>query len=109
MPTFDGRQLTAARALAELTVAELAKAAGVTSRTINRLEVGGVIQVAPKKRHGHVSRDVWNKILEALARHGVELVPENGDHGAGACWVQPRAERRHASEARDAVGAANRL
>ena len=29
MRTFDGRQLTAARALAELTVIELAKAAGV--------------------------------------------------------------------------------
>ena len=68
---FDGRQLTAARALAELTVIELAQAAGVTTRTINRLEIGGVTQTAPKKRHGHVSHYVWNKVVDALARHGV--------------------------------------
>jgi hypothetical protein len=97
MPTFDGRQLTAARALAELTVAELAKAAGVTSRTINRLEVGGVIQVAPKKRHGHVSQNVWDKITNALAQHGVELAPESETHGAGARWSQPRAGRLKSS------------
>ena len=71
MKVFDGRQLSAARALAELTVIELAKAAGVTTRTINRLEIGGVTQIAPKKRHGHVSHYVWNKVVDALARHGV--------------------------------------
>jgi hypothetical protein len=27
-------------------------------------------------RHGHLSRDVFRKITDALARHGVELVPE---------------------------------
>jgi DNA-binding XRE family transcriptional regulator len=91
---FDGRQLTAARALAELTVVELAEAAGVTTRTINRLEIGGVTQIAPRKRHGHVSYYVWNKILEALARHGVELVPESEDHGSGARWIEPRSHRR---------------
>jgi transcriptional regulator with XRE-family HTH domain len=80
---FDGRQLTAARALAELTVIELAQAAGVTTRTINRLEIGGVTQTAPKKRHGHVSHYVWNKIVEALARLGVELVLEGEDYGSG--------------------------
>jgi hypothetical protein len=72
-----------ARALAELTVAELAQAAGVTARTINRLEVGGVAHVAPKKRHGHVSQEVLGKIVCALARHGVELMPEGEKHGAG--------------------------
>jgi transcriptional regulator with XRE-family HTH domain len=77
MRTFDGRQLTAARALAELTVAELAKAAGVTARTINRLEIGGVVHVAPKKRHGHVSQVVLGKITGALALRGVELLPED--------------------------------
>jgi DNA-binding XRE family transcriptional regulator len=94
MRTFDGRQMTAARALAELTVHELAEAAGVTARTINRLEVGGVIQIAPKKRHGHVSQDVFDKIVAALAQRGVELVSEGERHGAGARWVQPRAKRR---------------
>jgi hypothetical protein len=57
MPTFDGRQLMAARALAEVTVAEPAKAAGVTARTINRFEVGGRIEVAPK-RWGPLSKRI---------------------------------------------------
>jgi hypothetical protein len=74
-------------------VVELAKAAGVTTRTINRLEIGGVTQIAPKKRHGHVSHYVWNKVVDALARHGVELVPEGEDHGSGARWIKPRISR----------------
>ncbi|MFZ1101287.1 MAG: helix-turn-helix transcriptional regulator [Hyphomicrobiaceae bacterium] len=93
MRTFDGRQLTAARALAELTVAELAAEAGVTPRTIHRLEIGGVIHVSDKRRHGHVSRDVWDKIVGALEKHGVELVPESGDRGAGVHWKVARAVR----------------
>lgn len=94
MRTFDGRQLTAARALAELTVAELATAAGVTPRTIHRLEIGAVIRVADKRRHGHVSRAVWDRIVSALSEHGVELVPESGDRGAGVRWARGRADRR---------------
>jgi hypothetical protein len=94
MCTFDGRQLTAARALAELTVHELAEAAGVTARTINRIEVGGVVHVAPKKRHGHVSQEVFEKIVAALVHLGVELVPEGERHGAGARWLAPRDRRQ---------------
>ena len=90
---FDGRQLTAARALAEFTLLELAEAANVTGRTIHRLEIGGAVHVAAKKRHGHVSRGVWNRILEALARRRVELVPEGEDRGSGARWIEPRARR----------------
>ena len=93
MRTFDGRQVTAARALAELTVAQLAKAAGVTPRTIHRLEIGGTIHVSDKRRHGHVSQAVWHKIVSALEEHGVELLPEAGDRGAGARWARPRALR----------------
>jgi hypothetical protein len=93
MRIFDGRQLTAARALAGWTVAQLAGAAGVTPRTVHRLEVGGEIHVAEKLRHGHVSRDVWDKIMEALRRRGVDLVPENGERGAGARWGLPRHQR----------------
>ena len=81
MRTFDGRQLTAARALAGLTTEDLAAAAGVTKRTISRLEVGGVILVSEKKRHGHVSKEVRDKITDALTRHGVELLPEGDCHG----------------------------
>jgi hypothetical protein len=93
MSVFDGRQLTAARALACLTVIELARAAGVAARTIHRLEIGGALPIADKVRHGHVSRDVWDKIVGALALHGVELVPESVDRGAGVRWAQPRSLR----------------
>lgn len=93
MDVFDGRQLTAARALAELTVAELAAAAGVTPRTVHRLEIGGEIHVADKRRHGHVSRDVWDRIVSALEWRGVEMLPEGENRGAGAGWKMPRDAR----------------
>jgi hypothetical protein len=38
--------------------------------------------IAKKLRHGHVS-EVWAKLVGALARHGVELLPETDEHGAG--------------------------
>ena len=72
---------------------ELAEAAGVTARTVNRLEVGGALHVSEKKRHGHVSQEVWSKITDALARHGVELLPEGGSHGSGVRWRRARADR----------------
>jgi hypothetical protein len=93
MSTFDGRQITAARALAELTVAELAEAAGVAVRSVHRLEIGGELHVAQKRRHGHVSREVWDRIVAALNRHGVELLSETDEHGAGVRWLRPRAQR----------------
>src|SRR4051794_26413145 len=67
MHVFDGRQLTAARALAGLTVIELAQAASVAARTIHRLEVRGAVPIADKIRHGHVSQDVWAKITDPSA------------------------------------------
>jgi transcriptional regulator with XRE-family HTH domain len=91
--TFEGRQLTAARAMAGLTIAELAAAAQVTRRTIHRLEIGGEVHVAAKLRHGHVSRGVWDKIVAVLDQHGVELLPEADDRGAGVRWKLPRAAR----------------
>jgi hypothetical protein len=33
------------------------------------------------------------KIVAALKRHGVELLPETEDHGAGVRWILPRAQR----------------
>jgi hypothetical protein len=94
MPSLmDGRQLSAARALAELTVDELAGAASVTKGTVNRLETGGELHVAEKRRHGHVSREIWDRIVAALKRHGVELLPETEEHGAGVRWTLPRARR----------------
>jgi hypothetical protein len=80
---FHGRQIAAARALANVSTKDLAAAAGVTARTIGRLEVDGAISVSPKRRHGHVAKATLDKITDALRRHGVELVPEGADYGAG--------------------------
>ena len=87
------RQLTAARALTDLTIIELGEAAGVTKRTVQRLEMGGEQPIAKKRRHGHVSGEAWAKIVAALKRHGVELLPATDDHGAGVRWIEPRAQR----------------
>jgi hypothetical protein len=94
MRVFDGRQIAAARALANVGVKELAEAAGVTPRTIGRLEVDDAIAVAPKRRHGHVTKSTFDKIMSALAERGVELLPEREGHGAGVRWMQPRVQRR---------------
>jgi predicted DNA-binding WGR domain protein len=40
---------------------------------MHRLEIGGEQHIAQKRRHGHVSGEVWVKIVAALKRHGVEL------------------------------------
>jgi len=40
----------------------------------------------------HVSDDVTAKIV-ALKRHGVELLPETDEHGAGVRWMLPRGQR----------------
>jgi hypothetical protein len=93
MPIFEGRQIAAARALANVSVRELAEDAGVTERTIGRFEVNAVIAVSPRRRHGHVSAAVFDKIVAALRRRGVELVNEAECHGAGARWASPRARR----------------
>lgn len=93
LPTFDGRQLTAARALAEMTVADLAEKAEVTPRTVHRIEIGGPFSVSPSRRHGYVSADVWDRIVAALRNAGVELLSEDGAHGSGARWMKPRSER----------------
>jgi hypothetical protein len=51
MQIFDGRQITAARALADITTVVLARKSGVASRTV---EVGGELQVSEKKTDGDV-------------------------------------------------------
>jgi predicted transcriptional regulator len=94
MSVFEGRQLTAARALAGLTIEGLAVAAGVTKRTVARLEASAEIHVAAKLRHGHVSRVVWDKIVRVLAERGVEFEPEVEGRGAGVRWTAPRAARQ---------------
>ncbi len=93
MDTFEGRQIAAARALAQLNLLELAREAGVTPRTVHRLETGGVLRVSERRRHGFVSRETWDRLTGALARHGVELLPESNRNGGGARWIRPRALR----------------
>ena len=78
-----GRQITAARALAGLTIVELANEAGVTERTIRRIEyepktdepksTRGKVVALYGLAHNAITRKVWDKVIEALARHGVEL------------------------------------
>lgn len=91
--TWDGRQITAARALAGLTVRELADRACTTKRVISDLESSGPVRVSPERRHGHVSAELWARIINALQEAGVELLSERGGHGSGARWTQPRRER----------------
>jgi hypothetical protein len=89
----DGRQLAAARTLAGLGIRELASAAGIAVRTLHRLETGGAIYVAEKKRHGCVQRALWAQIVAALAAAGVELLSQGTSFGSGVRWTAPR-ERR---------------
>jgi Helix-turn-helix domain len=89
----DGRQLAAARVLAGLGIRELAAAAGISIRTLHRLETGGAIHVTEKKRHGCVQRALWQQIIGALAAAGVELLPEGASFGSGVRWTLPRARR----------------
>lgn len=93
LATADGRQLTAARAMAGLTIAELAEAAGVTPRTVVRLEAGGEIRIAGRKRHGHVEQGLWLRILNVLRERGVELIPEGDNVGSAVRWFRPRSQR----------------
>jgi hypothetical protein len=89
----DGRQLAAGRALAGLGIRELAAAADIAPRTLHRLETGGVIHISEKKRHGHVRRAVWERLMVALEGAGVELLSEGGSFGAGVRWISPRNRR----------------
>jgi transcriptional regulator with XRE-family HTH domain len=93
MRVIDGRTIAAARALANVSVKELAAEAGVTERTVGRLEVDTTILISPRRRHGHVAKDTFDKIVSALRQRGVELLSEDEDQGAGVRWVRPRAKR----------------
>ena len=66
-----------ARALAQLTVRELASAADVSTATITKLEGGGELKPATLR-----------KIRAVLEENGVEFIP----HERWDEWVQPRTE-----------------
>lgn len=90
MEKWHGRQITAARALAGLTIIDLAKAAKVTDRTIRRIEAVDVVKISDQLTHGAISRDTWNKVIDALNGHGVELVAPQRGAGAGVRWSRSR-------------------
>lgn len=70
---WDGRLIAAARALIGMTSRELAARAGVSSKTVVRLEGDDHVQVSPTHRHGCTSRETWLKIVGVLETEGVEL------------------------------------
>ena len=90
---FEGRLIAAARALAGLTVKELAAEAGVTTRTINRIELTPLNRISPKLRHGHVAQETVDKIHSALSHRGVALLGEVDEFGAGVLYLKPRTRR----------------
>ncbi|MGO4683365.1 helix-turn-helix transcriptional regulator [Hyphomicrobium sp. 2TAF46] len=89
MNAWHGKQITAARALAGLTIIELANAAGVTERTIRRIEAAETITVSERMTHGAISLTTWEKVVGGLLDHGVELLHAAGSHGGGVRWVRP--------------------
>jgi transcriptional regulator with XRE-family HTH domain len=88
MDKWHGRQIAAARALAGLTITELAEAANVTERTIRRIEAAETLTLAERRTHGAISLATWEKVLVALLDHGVELMPASATRGAGVRWAQ---------------------
>lgn len=86
---WPGRLITAGRGLAGLTVRGLADEAGVTTRTVVRVEAMDIVLVSPVHRHGAVSRDTWAKLVVALGHHGVQLTPGSASHGPGVRLKEP--------------------
>jgi len=90
---FEGRQLTAARALAELSITELANEANVTRRTLHRLETEGRIEVSTRKKKGFVTERTVQRIFCTLHKHGVTLIAADRDGGRGVRWLRPPKSR----------------
>jgi hypothetical protein len=84
MSLFDGRQIAATRALANVGAKDLAESAGVTPRTIGRLEVDDAIAVAPKRRHGHVSKLTFDNRIASRARRARRRCPLDPAAGSAA-------------------------
>ena len=83
---ITSRQLRAARALAGLDQAALAKAARLSLPTIQRMEASdGVVR-------GNV--ESLMKLIAALERAGIELISEGAASGTGGRGVRLRAPAR---------------
>jgi hypothetical protein len=57
---------------------------------IAKIEAGGTVHVSEKRRHGHVSLDLWQRIVRALENEGVELLEQTNGQGGGGRWSEPR-------------------
>jgi len=75
---LTGRQIAAARALVSLSQDALAKAAGISVKTLRRMEANSVNLPAPDPQTCKVTA-----VRQALERAGALLVPEDGVAGAG--------------------------
>ena len=78
-----GSLIKAARALAGLTIDDLAARSGVGARTIKRAEIAGP---------GDVKLNPSNtaKLIFALAACNVAMIPETDHEGAGARYLEPQ-------------------
>lgn len=74
---LSGRQIIAARALVSLSQDQLAQAAGISIKTLRRMEANGVNLPSPTEPCPVTS------VRQALERAGALLVPEDGVAGAG--------------------------
>lgn len=72
---ISGRQVAAARALTGISVADLARAAGMSVTAMRRIEAGGSAQVQPEADAEAVTR--------ALEGFGAVFIPEGDGFGAG--------------------------
>jgi predicted transcriptional regulator len=85
---INGRLIAAARALADFTILELADKAGVAEKTIRNIESNSAVRVSTSQRHGCVSQEIWGRIVDALKRNNVELLPARHVSGAGVRWIR---------------------
>ena len=86
---INGAQVRAARALLDLSQAQLSKLATVSATTIKRIEA------APKLRGS--AEALW-KVQSALERAGVEFIPGDATKGPGVRLTQSeRTSRTKAS------------
>jgi transcriptional regulator with XRE-family HTH domain len=80
----SSRQIRAARMFLGWTQRELAEKAGVAINTVARLEKG----------EGDPRLGTVNAIEKALARAGIEFIPEDGREGEGVRLARPPASSR---------------
>jgi transcriptional regulator with XRE-family HTH domain len=83
---IDAGQIRAARALLDLSQAQLAESASVSVATVKRLEAATVARGA--------AESVW-KIEAALERLGIEFISAEGERGPGVRLRRVNGPRKH--------------